>query len=280
MRCFFRIVFVLILVSWPCADTVAQSMPSAGQSEQSPETAFISSSVYSNAFFGFSLTLPRGVPFRQISIPPNDSSQGFLFGVKADLIKGAFSPRPALSVMEIMYKQAGNESGEAARAFVEGSKKLKATNVAIGGRNFWKSESEENGKSGKMRSLTYAVSLGGYAIEFAVVSFDAKLTGQLERSIESIVFFDPTRAAELAGPGGRLYDPSGRHIATLKPGVAWANTYTNDDLGFTYQFRSGWVVADDATREKLIEAGHQAAWGDSPSAAEEHAAVQKCSRIC
>ena len=55
--------------------------------------------------------------------------------------------------------------------------------------------------------------------------------------------------------------------------------YRTVHLGFTYQFRSGWVVADDATREKLMEARVIDSLGVmSPSAAEEHAAVQKCSR--
>jgi hypothetical protein len=278
MRRLFYLVSILTAILWPGIGIFAQSSPSVNPTEQTPETAFVSPLTYTNAFFGFSFRLPRGIPFHQISGSPTEPSQGLLFGVESDLIRGVFSPRPAVSAMEIRYKQAGDKSAEEARTFAEGPKKLKATQITIGGKEFWKSESTENERGGRVHNLTYATSLGKYVLEFVVISFDAKLTGQLEHSIESVSFFDPTKAAEMAGMGSRLYDPSGHHIAMLKKGVVWANTYTNDDLGFTYQFPSGWSVADDATKEKVIEAGHQAAWGDSPSAAQEHAAIERCAR--
>ncbi len=278
MRRPFDLASALILTISSCACALAQAKPSANPSDGTPERAYISATAYTNAFFGFSLTLPHGVPFRQWAVPSADSTQRFLFGVQVELIKGAFSPHAAASVMEIMCKQAGEESAEEAQKFVAGKKNLKATHIGIAGRDFWKSEAEENGKAGKMHSINYAAPLGEYAVEFVIASFDSKLTGQLERSIESISFFDPSRAEEMAGPDSHLYDPSGGHIAKLHDGIVWSNTYTNDALGFTYEFPTGWIVADEATRIKVVESGHQAAYGDDPSSAQEHAFIQKCAR--
>jgi len=57
------------------------------------------------------------------------------------------------------------------------------------------------------------------------------------------------------------------------------NTYKNDALGFAYEFPTGWVINDQTTHDKVMEAGHQFAWGDNPSSAREHAAFQQCARV-
>jgi hypothetical protein len=93
-----------------------------------------------------------------------------------------------------------------------------------------------------------------------------------------MAFFDPAKAADMAGPGSRLYDPSGGHIAKLSAGRVWGHTYMNEDLALAYEFPPGWTVADQTTRDKIVEIGHQAAYGNDPAAAEEHGFVQKCAR--
>jgi hypothetical protein len=65
----------------------------------------------------------------------------------------------------------------------------------------------------------------------------------------------------------------------LSSGVVLGNTYRNDALGFIYEFPRGWVVNDKAVQNKVMEAGHQFVWGDSPSAAREHTAFQQCARV-
>src|SRR5690349_8678502 len=79
-----------ILVLWSCGYAFAQTEPPASTPGMVPETAFISPTKYTNAFFGFSLTLPRGIPFQQMSVPTKDPSVGFLFGVQDAEIKGTF----------------------------------------------------------------------------------------------------------------------------------------------------------------------------------------------
>jgi hypothetical protein len=72
-----------------------------------------------------------------------------------------------------------------------------------------------------------------------------------------------------------VFTPS---IGQLSPGVISGNLYTNDALGFRYQFPAGWIVEDEATQAKITEAGRQFVWGDNPSAAREHQLSQQCER--
>jgi hypothetical protein len=142
-----------------------------------------------------------------------------------------------------------------------------------------------------MRQIAYATALNGYILEFRIVSFDAKLTDDLQHRIEAVSFFDPAKAQEEAGPSSRAFNPlalrrdnpgvppSSDRIGQLDTGTISGNTYKNDALGFNYEFPEGWVVNEKAVQDKVIEAGHQFAWGNSPSAAREHEAVQRCSRV-
>lgn len=67
-------------------------------------------------------------------------------------------------------------------------------------------------------------------------------------------------------------------IGQLSPGVISGNLYTNDALGFRYQFPAGWIVDDEETQGRVTEAGHQFVWGANPSAAREHELSQQCER--
>jgi hypothetical protein len=140
-----------------------------------------------------------------------------------------------------------------------------------------------------MHTLVYATAMSGYTLRFMVVSFDRKLAKELRHCIESITFIDPAQARIFAGSNARLFPArpegapvptvSATHIARLKPGVVSGNTYTNDTLGFSFQFPAGWVVADKATQDKVVEAGHRLAYGNDQAAAREHETAQECGRI-
>jgi hypothetical protein len=182
-------------------------------------------------------------------------------------------------------------SSEQAR---KAASELKAQNlkkIEIDGKEFWKGESQEKSRAGKMWSITYVTTVNGYLLKFLIVSFDGKLAEVLQHCVEAAKFFDAAKAQEVAGTSSRTYNPvvprnpnpvvapSSNRIGQLSLGVVSGNTYNNDALGFAYEFPSGWVVNDKAIQDKVMEAGHQLAWGDSPSAAREHTAFQQCSRV-
>lgn len=71
--------------------------------------------------------------------------------------------------------------------------------MEISDREFWRAESEEKSRAGKMRKATYTTAMNGYTLAFVVLSFDAKLGQELQQSVELISFFDPAQAKALAG---------------------------------------------------------------------------------
>jgi hypothetical protein len=163
-----------------------------------PESAFVSSEKYANAFFGFSLALPQDPHVRNLIVPSPESSQHSLFGLQAQT-----NGLTALSITAI--KTSGGASDEDAKKALAPSDAQAVRKIAIGGKQFWKSESQQERAGNKMRSLTYAAALNGYVVKFLVISFDPKLADELEQSIESINFFDPAKAKEMAGPNSQPY---------------------------------------------------------------------------
>jgi hypothetical protein len=245
-----------------------------------PETGYISDSQYVNAFFGFLLPLPQDADFRDLALPSKGDSHS-IFGLQTQ--------RKGLTALTVRATRGSSNPTDDVRKAAGGPKGASVKKVEIASREFWKSESENESPAGTMHTLIYATAMSGYTLQFMVVSFDGKLAKELRRSIESMTFVDPAQAKVLAGNNARLFpvkiedasntSVSATHIAELKPGILSGNTYTNDMLEFSFQFPAGWIFADKATQDKVVEAGHQFAYGNDLAAAREHEVATECSKI-
>jgi len=272
-----RLGFALILVLIFVLTGLTQTVPGTGVT---PETGYVSDFRYINAFFGFLLPLPHDADFHELPVH-SDGNSHFVFGLEA-LRKG-------MTVLWVQAIKAGGSPADEAQKAAAGPKGNQVKRIEIGGREFWKAVSEEKSQAGRMHNVTYATAINGYTLQFIVLAFDAKLGDELLRSIESISFFDPTQAKALVGSNARpiLAKPQGMttplptatHIGQLSPGIVSGNTFTNDALGFSFQFPAGWSLADKTTQENVVNAGHQFAWGNDPDAARDHEAFERCSRI-
>lgn len=83
-------------------------------------------------------------------------------------------------------------------------------------------------------------------------------------------------------PSGRAqskHDEGGIGLAQVDPGHVSGNIYSNNALGFTYDFPAGWKISDKAAQQKTMETGHNANYGDSPEAQREHETTMKCMRV-
>lgn len=78
---------------------------------------------------------------------------------------------------------------------------------------------------------------------------------------------------------GQSSPPAGKDLVHVDPGHISGNTYSNADLGFSYEFPAGWQVSDKTAQQKTLDAGHQAAYGDDSEAAREHEEAMRCMRI-
>jgi len=90
----------------------------------------------------------------------------------------------------------------------------------------------------------------------------------------------PSKSAPVTGttasPAASPYD---NRLALVDEGVISGNTYTNHVLGFSTEFPAGWQIIDAAKQHALIEANHEAAFGDSLDAQREHEMVWRCTHI-
>jgi hypothetical protein len=182
-----NLVFVLsVLLPIGCA---AQEAPTA-----TAQTGFVSPDKYTNAFFGFSLPLPQDPTLHKFALPPNFHS---VFGLQAQT--------NGVTTFAVFAKETNGASSKLARKAAAGPKEERTKKIEIDGREFWRSESRQESRAGRMRTINYATAINGYLLSFQIVSFDEKLTDALQQCIESVKFFDPTKAPEMAGPNSRPY---------------------------------------------------------------------------
>jgi hypothetical protein len=267
------LVFLLSVQTVPLTQTAPEPAPI-------PETGYVSDSRYINAFFGFLLPLPQDADFRDFALPSKGNSHS-IFGLQTQ--------QKGLTALTVTATHVTGNPTDDARKAAARRKGASVKRVEIGGKEFWKSESEDESRAGTMHTLVCATAMSGYTLQFMVVSFDGKLAKELRHSIESITFVDPAQAKILAGSNARLFPAkveaapsptvSPTHIAHLQLGIVSGNTYTNEMLGFSFQFPPEWVVADKATQDKVVESGHQFVYGNDSAAAREHETAQECGRI-
>jgi len=104
-----------------------------------PENGFLSAGKYTNAFFGFSLPLPKDVGLREQTLSLNR-------GKRDHFLLGFHSPNEGLTTFTITAREAPGGSEKEARKDATGPNSSKFKEVKIGGRSFWRSESPKRGK--------------------------------------------------------------------------------------------------------------------------------------
>jgi hypothetical protein len=246
--------------------------PSVSLPDLAPEIGLLSPSKYTNAFFGFSISLPQNADLREKTLSLNRGTQDHL-------LIGFHSPSKDLISFTITAREVSGESESEARKSAAGPNSSTPKETKIGGRTFWRSKT--GGR--KMQTLIFATAMDKYVLQFEVTSFNPEITTEIERNIEQLTFFDPSRAKVMAGTDSKPYTPGASQfpasgIARLSAGSVSGNVYRNQELGFRYEFPQGWVLMSKATEEGVPEAGQQFVWGNSTTAQQEHEAADQCAR--
>jgi hypothetical protein len=224
-----------------------------------PESSFVSLTQYTNAFFGFRLSLPDKHHFQVVDLSEsNKALQHYLFAQK--------SGDHGISLLIVTATQVlGNPDEEAQKVvFLHGEQGAKGPEgLDIGGRLFWRNHTEEKTYAGKVYRYRYATALRGFVIVFMISTQDGRIAEDLRQDVESIKFFDPATAKEVAGPDSHPYVTEAVHhrlentpqldLAQLVPGKIKGNLYSNDSLGFSYQFPRDWHASDNVGDELLTE---------------------------
>jgi hypothetical protein len=265
--------FSLVVVFWTAASFVQSSRPQLVTRPIPVESGFLSATKYTNAFFGFSLPLPKSSDLRELSAPPKGPAlSDFLLG---------FASNNGMNTFIVTAKKAGIVSDNPARNDAAGPMLLKTREMQIGGQVFWRSDSHQKKREGELQTLIFATELKKYVVTFYIASFDSKLTAELEHSIEGLTFFDSAKAQDEAGAESKPYNPSlpqiTNRISQLSDGAISASTYYNSDLGFRYQFPDGWTPYDKSMQADMADAGHQFVWR-GPFTEREHAPGNECTK--
>lgn len=279
MRSIFALLSLLCLsaAGCPCDD----SAPPA--SAVVPESSFISPHQYTNAFFGFQISIPGGCRFQTFDQSESEKPlEHFLFGEKC--------PEKGLSTFGITATPLlGNADAEAHKAVLLPRMGPKAgpEALSIGGRLFWKNALEVKTLWGqKVWRAHYATVSRGFVLLFWMSSYSSKLAADLCQAFESMKFFDPARAQQVADANSRPYLPEAArlrlesapnvNIAELDSGQLRGNLYVNRSLGFSYQFPESWV---HSSRSELQTTGQSSDPKSLFSGSESTAANDACVRI-
>jgi hypothetical protein len=231
------------------------------------------------------LLLPDSKHFQVADLSEsNKALQHFLFAEK--------SGDRGLTLLIISATQVlGNPDLEAQKTvFLPGEQGSKAPEgLDIGGRLFWKNQTEQKTYVGKVYRLRYATALRGFVIVFSVSAQNGRWADELRQDIESIKFFDPATAREMAGVDShpylteavrsRLENITQLDIAHLDPGRLSGNVYSNQFLGFSYQFPPDWHTGDDRISPAVPVKPGQSSRDNSDVAKKDQGAVEQCTRL-
>jgi hypothetical protein len=264
------------------------SVTAQSQTALKPEDGFLSTSKYTNAFFGFSLPLPDvnlqslsqngavRVPFRHTLFRANSIQKGYpVIALFADEITGS-RPKPTEAILGF------------------GSHNLDV--VQISGQEFSRGKWRAEG----IYRVAYATAMKGYVLSIYALSFDRKVLDQFEQNIQQLHFFDAGNAQQEAGPDSYSYQgpsipsttdggnknlkpnpetssqqaptsPKTGYVADASPGLFYDATL---DLHFNYP-----VEMRKLDAEADIEIGHRNIFGMPGYTDPEHQEAKRCMKI-
>jgi hypothetical protein len=169
---------------------------SQAQVAPKPQDGLISAESYTNAFFGFSIRFPRGVPLKLLSDNGGGRKPGRLSLFAANSQSKGY---PVFVILADEVASSGDADLKSALGSV-GAEKIRKT--TLGGRDFAMGQSSEK----SIHEVFYATAANGYILYMSVFAYDKKVMEGFQRCIEAIEFFDPATAKQHAGPDSQPYE--------------------------------------------------------------------------
>jgi hypothetical protein len=258
------------------------------QTAPKPESGYLSPAKYTNAFFGFSLTLPQSAQLQLISKRgTGEPSRHFLFSANSTQ-KGY----PAVVIFADEIASAGQADSKMTIVAL-GAKGVDT--IQIGGKEF----SRGRWRAGGVYQVANATVLSGYVLGISVLTVDKKVLDEFERNIQELTFFDPAKAQEKAGPDSRPYDGPEVESATasnqqgpktnsappaLQPtapkaevlNVANPGMFYDKELDLHFNYPVEMRALDAATD---MEIGHRNIFGVSGDNDPEHQEAKRCMHV-
>ncbi len=284
----------LLLSGQAASSGAGPAASSAAAALRYPEQAYLSSTRYTNEFFGFALDLPADAHLLPIPEPvaPDGRIQLLQLGGPAPddatVSIAALPPagRGALDAKVVLRRALDQELFRG----VEELRGLSKTTLA--GHQFYFYET----RRGIDQHMLAGANLDGYVVLMQLGAHNESMVKDLESSLQHIVFFAPAQVRQYITADAQAYEGpaiSSHRLAQLEadppenhidPGKLEGGLYRNPALGFSYQVPSGWVAESEGAVLPAIERARASdpldgLLDDSPGAgAAERQLLKACSR--
>ena len=243
---------ILALISLVCFSTaVCVAADSTPQPKiPIPESGYLSAHEYTNAYFGFTIQLPKSGNFqiRDFSQKNNTRIHHYLLtesSTQKNFIEWSITATQ-------VFKDPDLEAQKAV-IFPDAPKQDGPQALSIGRHLFWKSETEKTDIKPKLYETRYATGIGGFVVQFSVYSYSGRLKEELCQNIESMKFFDPVNIKQELAKDAQPYLPEAARwwltnapqldLVKLDTGTLFGTRYVNSSLGFSYSFPNDWRIA-------------------------------------
>ena len=298
------IIFAVLgcLLSWPFLSN-GQTAPSAAGAAAGPiaaerhypEQAYLSTTRYTNEFFGFSFDLPTGAHLEPIPKPV--ATDG-----RIQLLELGGPPPADAAVSIVALPPRGSEALDAKtmlrkaldQELFRGVEELRAlSKTTLAGHQFYFYET----RRGIDQHMLAAANLDGYVVIVQLGAHNENMVKDLESSFQRLVFFAPAQVRQYIAADAQAYEGpaiSSHRLAQLEadppeghidPGRLEGRVYRNAALGFSYQVPSGWIVESQGAVLPAIERARATdSWaalldGGTPNAGvAERRLMKACSR--
>lgn len=288
---------VLLVVAWIglCSVVGSLAQPSTAAVEnanhssgfgQDPEDAYLSSTRYINAYFGFEISFPENMGLKPVPQPASTDNRTLLLE-----LTGVAPGHAGISIAAYEYK---NKNYTDAKSLLRrqldqelfyGVQELHGiSKTSVGGRQFYYYET----RRGVDQHVVVAAETNAHVLDIDLRARDPKVVHDLFASIQGAEFFPAEEAKQRAGTDARPYQGpaiSAEHLREVRdsppaekidPGSVEGNVYRNRQIGMTYHFPAGWHIAPVGAVEPAVEHYREKVAGEPLLGVRERQVVKAC----
>lgn len=284
----FGVIWMLAGVAVSAQSSAEPSTTPNGGFGSDPEDAYVTSTRYTNAYFGFSLELPDAAGLKRVPQPASTDRR-----IQLLEMVGAAPERAGITLDAFEYKNKNYTDAKTMlrnrleqELFVGVEELHGIGKTSVGGRPFYYYET----RRGIDQHVVLAAEMDGYVLSANLQARDPKMVRDLMAAFSRMEFFAPQEAKRRAGPEAKLYQGpaiSAQHLREVRealpgqhidPGKVKGRVYVNEQIGMTYEFPDGWHVEPEGAVEPAVERYREKVLGEPLLGPREKAVVKACRR--
>ena len=285
----FSLLFVLAMFGAavsPAQSVTPQNPSQAGIYGQNPEDAYLSTTRYTNAHFGFSFDFAETLKLRPMPQPASPDRR-----IQLLELSGSSTAHPAISIGAYEYKTKNYTDAKTLlrrqldQELFHGVEELHGiSKTTVGSRQFYYFEARQ----GLDQHVSLAGEVEDYVLQIDLRTRDPKLLKDMQADIAAMEFFSASDVAKHCGSNASPYQGpaiSAEHLRQVRetppaeridPGKVTAGVYRNVQLGLSYDMPSGWNIQPVGAIEPAVERYREKVLGEPLLGPRERAVVKLC----